>query len=101
MIAAFDLMSWYKIKTKNFPDASVGLFNEKEATIEYLIRLGDQHNLNMGEMLNHKGRNGTTLFDQAAYFSKNLAKMLLQRNVKVNTVDHKFMIPIFRVSQIF
>ena len=87
-----------KIKTKNYPDASIGLFNEIEATIEFLIQLGDQYNLNMEEILNHKGHDGTTLFYKATFYSEKVAKMLLQRNVKVNTVDDKFMTPIFRVS---
>ena len=83
---------------RNFPSASTGLFREIEATIEYLIRLGDQYNLNMDEILNHKTNDGHTLFWWAAYYSEKVAKILLQRNVKVNTVDHKFMTPPFKVS---
>ena len=96
---AFDLMSKYKNKNNdNDPDASIGLFSEIEATIEFLIEWGDQYNLNMEAILNHKGNDGKTLFWWAAYYSEKVATMLLQRNVKVNTVDQKFMIPVFRVS---
>ena len=99
---AFDMMTQYKNRNnENFPSASTGLFSEIEATIEYLIRLGDQYNLNMDEILNHKAKDGKTLFYKAAIYSEKLAKILIQRNVKVNTVDDKFMIPIFRVSKRF
>ena len=85
----------------NYPDSSTGLFREIEATVEYLIQLADQNNLNMTQILNHKAKDGTTLFDQAAYYSEKLAKILIQRNVKVNTVDQKFETPIFRVRKKF
>ena len=102
MIASFDLMGYYTYHNNdNYPDASTGLFREIEATIEYLIRLGDQYNLNMNEILNHKAKDGTTLFYQAAYYSEKMAKILIQRNVKVNTVDEKFMTPSFQVSNKF
>ena len=92
-------MAKYKNRNNdNYPSASTGLFSEIEATVEYLIRLGDQYNLNMDEILNHKTKNGVTLFTQAAYYSKKVAKILIQRNVKVNTVDQKFLTPFFRVS---
>ena len=93
-------MAQYKHRNNdNYPDASVGLFTEIEATIEFLIQLGDQYNLNMEMILNHKANNGITLFWWAAYHSEKVAKMLLQRNVKVNTIDQKFDIPTFRVSK--
>ena len=99
MIVAFDLMSWYRLKNNgNFPNASVGLFTEIEATVEYLIQLAYRSGLIIEDVLNHKGKNGKTLFWMAAYFSEKVAKMLLEKNVKVNTVDQKFMIPLFRVS---
>ena len=102
MIAAFDLTATYRNRNNdNFPSASTGLFREIEATVEYLIRLGDQYNLNMDEILNHKTKDGITFFWQAAYYSEKLAKILIQRNVKVNTVDQKFLTPSFRVSKRF
>ena len=85
----------------NFPSASTGLFSEIEATVEYLIRLGDQYNLNMDKILNHKAKDGVTLFGVATYYSEKVANILIQRNVKVNTVDDMFMIPTFRVSNRF
>ena len=95
-------MGHYRLRNnQNFPSASTGLFREIEATIGYLIRLGDQYNLNMDEILNHKTKNGTTLFYKAAYYSEKIGKILIQRNVKVNTVDHKFMTTSFRVSKRF
>ena len=95
-------MAKYRSRNKQkYPDASTGLFHEIEATVEYLIQLGDQHNLNMNEILNHKAKDAVTLFWWAAHYSEKLAKILIQRNVKVNTVDNTFMIPIFRVSYRF
>ena len=93
-------MSRYKVRNiDNYPDASTGLFHEIEATVEYLIQLGDQHNLNMNEILNHKAKDAVTLFWWAAHYSEKLAKTLLQRNIKVQTVDYKFETPPFRVSK--
>ena len=100
MIGALEFMNKYRNRnSKKYPDASNRLFSEIELTVEYLIQLGDQHKLNMNEILNHKSKNGSTLFFIAASFSEKLARMLMQRNVKVNIVDQKFMIPHFRVSK--
>ena len=95
-------MNEYRLENnESCPDAPTGLLTEIESSIEYLIDLGDQYNLNMDEILNHKAKNGHTLFTQAAYYSEKVAKILIQRNVKVNTVDDRFMTPIFRVSKRF
>ena len=95
-------MVMYKQRYKDFPDSSTGLFCEIESTVEYLIQLVDQHKLNMTQILNHKAMDGRTLFWVAADFSEKVANMLIQKNeVKVNTVDDKFMIPPFRVSNAF
>ena len=72
-----------------------------EAMVEYLIQLGDQHKLNLAQILNHKAKNGTTLFYMASSYSEKVAKILIQRNIRVNTVDQKFMTPEFKVSNRF
>ena len=102
LISVFDLMTQYFIRNnKNRPSASTGLFTEIEATVEYLIQLGDKHNLNMTQILNHKIKKGLTLFYKAAFYSEKVAKILIQRNVKVNTVDDTFLTPNFKVSNRF
>ena len=101
LISAFQLMGQYENLNGNYPEVSTGLFTEIEATVEYLIQLAEQHDLDMRQILNHKTKNGTTLFWQAASFSEKLAKILLEKNVEVKTVDNIFMTPQFRVSKIF
>ena len=55
----------------------------------------------MDEILNHKAKDGTTVFWWAADYSEKLADMLLQRNTKVNTLGQRFETPPFRVSKRF
>ena len=96
------MTAYYQRNNQNLPSASNDLFRENEATVEYLIQLADQHKLNTRQILNHKGKDGTTLFYLAAYFSEKMAKILIQRNdVEVNTVDQLFMTPEFRVINSF
>ena len=54
--------------------------------------------LNMDDILNYTGNDGTTLFSNAALFSESLANELIKKNVVVTTVNNMFQIPPFRVS---
>ena len=101
LVAPFDSMVRYG--NRNNLNFSIEQFNQNnlifrdsfqiEAMVEYLIQLGDQHKLNLAQILNHKTKNGTTLFYMASSYSEKFAKILIQRNIRVNTVDQKFMTP--------
>ena len=69
-----------------------------EESVLYLIELGDQHGVDMAEVLNETDNGGGTLFYYATLRSKQLALYLFKRGVKVNTVDKSFSTPSFRVS---
>ena len=101
IIASIDMIGWYKIKTGNFPDSSMPMFNETESTVLFLIKLAEDNKLNINNILNWVPDNGQTLFWKAAFFTESLALKLLSRNVDVKTVDHKFETVSFRVSQLF
>ena len=98
LLALFEMMSWYKIKTGKFPDSNLPMFHEIEATSLYLIKMAEDNKLNMKLILNWTGNNGLTLFSKAALYSESLATELLKRNVVVKTLDNLFQIPAFRVS---
>ena len=101
MIIAFYSIDLYRINNQRYPDTSTGLFVEIEAAVEYLIQLGDQYELNMDKILNHKAKDGTTVFWWAADYSEKLAEILVKRNTKVNTLGQRFETPPFRVSKRF
>ena len=94
----FDMIVWYQNKTGKYPDSSIPMFTEIESSAFYLIKMAEDNNLNMDDVLNHTAENGKTLFWKAAYYSEALASELLKRNVVVTTVDNLFRIPEFRVS---
>ena len=94
----FDMMSWYQIKTGKYPDSSMPMFVEIEATALYLIKMAEDNNIDLDRILNSTSGNGKTVFWLAAYNSESLARELLKRKVVVKTVDNLFRIPIFRVS---
>ena len=71
-----------------------------EAMVEYLIQLGDQHKLNLAQILNHKAKNGTTLIlhgifllgkicqdiDTEKYQSQHGGSKIHDTRIKVSTV---------------
>ena len=64
----------------------------------YLIEVGDEHGVDMAEVLEKTDNNGWTLFHWATWYLEQVALYLLKRGVKVNTVDLRFSTPSFRVS---
>ena len=94
----FDMMTLYFNRARKFPDSSMPMFVEIESTARYLIKLAEDNNLNMDDVLNHTANDGTTLFEQAAMYSESLANELMKKKVVVTTVNDLFEIPRFRVS---
>ena len=100
LIEAFHMASKYTNANKKLPDATEPMLIEIEETILYLIQLGDQHGVDMDKVLNAVTKNGKTLFHRATFYSERVARFLLTKNVKVNSVDQFFQTVSFRVSQI-
>ena len=98
LMILFDMMAGYKSKTGKLPDSTMPMFTEIETSAFHLIKMAEDNNLNMDDVLNHTADNGRTLFYQAAVFSESVAIELLKRNVVVTKVDNLFSIPSFRVS---
>ena len=73
------------------------MLRETEESCLYLIQLAKKFNLDLDKILNHTTNDGTTLFFNASMFSEEITKFLLDQNVKVNSIDHKFSTPSFRV----
>ena len=69
-----------------------------EESVLYLTELGDEHDVDMAEVLDHTDNSGQTLFFYATLRSEQLALYLLKRGVKVNTVNHLFETPSLMVS---
>ena len=98
MIVSFDMIAKYRNKTGSVPDSSMKMFNEIEWTISYLIKLAEDNELNLTNILNWVGEDGQTLFWKAANNSESLALELLAKNVDVKTVDDLFQTVSFEVS---
>ena len=99
LTSAFDLAVGYQHETGTWPNATTGLIPEINALVRYLVKLGDDHQLDMTRVLNHTSKNGSTVFHQASNISEQVALFLLNRGgVDVNTVNVNFMTPVFQVS---
>ena len=98
IMACFELATWYRIETDEYPEPTTGMMTEVEDSIQMLIQLGETNNVDMKRVLNQVGKNGSTLFTLASVYSEKVASQLLDRRVNVNTVDALFQTPVFRVS---
>ena len=96
MISLFDMATLYRNRNNNkYPSGPI--LREIEESVEYLIDLAKRFDLNLEEILNHTTEHGVTLFFRASMFSEKITKRLIEEKVKVNSIDHKFLTPFFRV----
>ena len=98
LIASFQLMGQYKLKTGRNPTNSTGMFCEIEETLLFLTEESERHGVDMSTILNTRNNEGATLFNWATHYSEKIALALLERNVTVNTVTSDFGTPWFKVS---
>ena len=74
------------------------MLGDIEDSCVYLVQLAETSNVDLNKVLNHATKNGTTLFFQASFYSEAITKLLLEKNVKTNSIDTFFSTPSFRVS---
>ena len=96
LIAMFEMATRYNLTTGRDPVGE--MLSEIEDSIFYLIDLAERHNLDVAGILNHTAKNGDTLFTQASFLSKRVCRYLLEKGVKVNSIDNLFRTPGFKVS---
>ena len=87
----------YLAETKKCPDSSIGLYNEIESLIVYLLRLAEENNVGLDRVINFTNEGGQSLFHLATLFSENISSELIKRNVRVNKIDNRFSTPWFIV----
>ena len=93
----FEMGNGHRKRTDKYPSGP--LMHDIEESCFYLIDLAKRFNLDLKKILNHTARDGTTLFSLASIFSETLTRQLLEENVRVNSVDDKFLTPFFRVRR--
>ena len=96
LINLFQMANEYGNETNEYPSGP--MLREIEESCFHLIDLAKSFNLDLKKILNHTTKSGTTLFDQASSYSEKATRRLLEENVQVNSVDHKFVTPFFNVS---
>ena len=98
LMTLFEMMLYYNNKTGKYPDSTMPMFLEIETTALHLIKMAEDNQLNMDNILNWTADNGITLFWLAACYSESLASELLKKNVVITTVNNSFQVPTFKVS---
>ena len=99
LISTFQMAVRYREKTDEYPSGQ--MMHDIEDSCIYMIDLAKRFNLDLKKTLNHTTKTGSTLFSAASMFSERITRQLLEENVQVNSVDHKFVSPFIRVRYIF
>ena len=97
-LAAFDLMRYYFFETKVFPDSSIGLYDEIESLIIYLLELAEENDIDLSQAMSQTNKAGSSFFQVASFYSEKITLELIKRNVKVNRIDNQFSTPSMKVS---
>ena len=96
MISLLAMATCYRNRNNNeFPSGP--MLRNIEESVVYLIDLAKKFELNLEKILNHTSKDGVTLFLTASMYSEKITKRLIEEKVKVNSIDHKFLTPSFRV----
>ena len=95
MIALFEMANRYIKNDNKYPSGP--MLGDIEESVAYLIDLAKKFDLNLEKILNQTTKNGVTLFSQASISSEKITKRLIEEKIKVNSIDHKFLTPFFRV----
>ena len=93
--AIFNMATAYTTKTKKYPTGP--MLSEIEESCSFLIEQAKSAKLDLAKILNHTTKSEATLFFYASIYSEKLTAYLLTQNVQVNSIDHLFVTPFFRV----
>ena len=93
----FQMAVWYKLKNNAvFPSGP--MLCDIEDTCLFLIQKAKSYKLDLAKILNHTTKHGNTLFSDASAYSETITKYLLaEKDVRVNSIDDKFLTPFTRV----
>ena len=91
----FNMAGYYRNITKEYPTGP--MLGEIEDSCSFLIELAKSAKLDFDKTLNHTTKSGATLFLDASRYSSKLMAQLLRQNVQVNSINHLFITPFFRV----
>ena len=89
----FEMAAAYRNRTQEYP--SDQMMHNIEESFLFLTELAKS--VGLDKYLDHTTDCGETPFFSASMYSEKLADVLL-KNVKVNTINHNFLTPSFRVS---
>ena len=98
LFAAFGMMRDYLAETKQCPNSSIDMYNEIESLIIYFLRLAEQYNVDLEQVINYTNEGGQSIFHLAILFTEKVSSELIRRNVKVNKIDNRFSTPYFMVN---
>ena len=91
----FEMATAYENRANKYPTGP--MLSEIEESCSFLIELAKSAKLDLDKILNHTTKSGDTLFFYASVYSEKLTAHLLTQNVQVNSIDHKFLPPFFKV----
>ena len=93
----YELLTLYKSKG-NDPNP-MPMKTEIEKTIEFLITMGRDSEVDMPRVINNVGNHGQTLFVRSSAYSEKISLLLTRMNVKVNEIDSFFQTAQFKVNR--
>ena len=100
LLISTDLIVKYNNATGKYPNDTNEIKRQSEEVILYLIDLGFKHNVDMVKVLNATTNIGKTLFfGMTLYNYEKVAVLLIDNDVRVNSIDQYFQTPSFEVSE--
>ena len=96
LIGLFDMATKCRNKYREYPHGP--MLDDIETSCSYLIHLARSTELDLNKILNHTTKSGETLFLKASIFSEEITDRLLKENVRINSINHIYLTPFFRVS---
>ena len=99
LIALFHVLKRHRNEGAGKDPSGTEMAIEVEKSVEYLIELGENEGLEMNKISEKTNKSGQTLFENATFYSPDLALQLLNRGINTKSIDEKFMTPQFKVSR--
>ena len=80
---------------KRSKDECSKLLSKTEKVFEYLVNKGTKYGFDVDSILEIPSLNGSTCFSTASKFSKKISFYIMNRDIKVNSIDTAMMVPDF------